>query len=328
MSAENVRIRRGIVNLERIALPLFWVIEIVIFSILKPGLFLTTANFATIFGSQAVVAALALAILAPAIAGDYDLSCASNLVLSAMLLAVLTVNHGWSLWSAGLFAMAVGTLVGIFNGVIVTYFNIESLIVTLGTGTILQGVVVWISNSATITGVSPDLVDAVIVQKFLGIPLEFYYVLMLCAVLWYLFEFTPLGKRLIFVGRGRDVALLTGIRVQWLRIGALALSGLVSALAGILYAGSTGSADPSSGLQFLLPAFAAIFLGATSILPGRFNPWGTVIAIYFLGTGITGLQMLGAHPSIQNIFYGGALVLAVVLSQIARRHRQQAQQAT
>ena len=68
----------------------------------------------------------------------------------------------------------------------------------------------------------------------------------------------------------------------------------------------------------MLPAFAAAFLGATTIIPGRFNPWGTVIAVYFLVTGITGLQLLGAQSYVQNLFYGAALVLAVAFSQIGR----------
>ena len=89
----------------------------------------------------------------------------------------------------------------------------------------------------------------------------------------------------------------------------------------MLYAGTSGAAGPTSGLELLLPAFAAAFLGATTINPGRFNPWGTVIAVYFLVTGITGLQLLGAQSYVQNIFYGAALVLAVSFSQIVRRRR-------
>jgi ribose transport system permease protein len=84
----------------------------------------------------------------------------------------------------------------------------------------------------------------------------------------------------------------------------------------VLYAGTTGGADPSSGASFLLPAFAAAFLGATSIVPGRFNPWGSFIAVYFLVTGITGLQLLGVESFVQQLFYGGALVVAVVLSRL------------
>jgi ribose transport system permease protein len=92
----------------------------------------------------------------------------------------------------------------------------------------------------------------------------------------------------------------------------------MGAIAGVLYVGTTAAADPSSGLTVLLPAFAAAFLGATSVNPGRFNPWGTIISVYFLVTGITGLSILGVSTFVQDLFYGGALVIAVTLSQIVR----------
>lgn len=310
---------------ERIALPLVWIAVIAIFGIIKPTEFLSVSNFATIFGTQTPIALLTLALVVPCTAGEYDLSSASILTLSAMVIAVLNVQHGWGILPAIAVALAAGMFVGFINGLIVTYFEIESLIVTLGMGTVVQGLVLWMSASETIPGVSTHLVDVVIGTSFLGIPLSFYYTLALAAVIWYVFEFTPLGRRLLFVGRGRDVAVLSGIRVQWVRIGSLVTSGLISAFAGVMYAGTTGSADPSSGLQFLLPAFAAAFLGATTLSPGRFNPWGSLIAVYFLVTGITGFQLLGVQPFVQDLFYGGALVFAVMLSQLARRHREATQ---
>jgi ribose transport system permease protein len=97
-------------------------------------------------------------------------------------------------------------------------------------------------------------------------------------------------------------------------------SGAMAALGGVLFAGTAGSADPSSAQTLLLPAFAASFLGATAIRPGRFNPWGSFIAVYFLVTGITGLQLLGVEAFVQQLFYGGALVTAVALRQLLRRH--------
>jgi ribose transport system permease protein len=138
-------------------------------------------------------------------------------------------------------------------------------------------------------------------------------------VLWYVLTYTAVGRRLLFVGRGRSVARLSGLRVNTLRFSALAGSGLMAGLAGVLYAGTTGGADPTSGASFLLPAFAAAYLGATAVSPGRFNAWGAFIAVYFLVTGITGLQLLGVDSFVQQLFYGGALVLAVALSQIVRR---------
>jgi predicted ABC-type sugar transport system permease subunit len=95
------------------------------------------------------------------------------------------------------------------------------------------------------------------------------------------------------------------------------------ALAGVLYAGAQGAADPVSGVTYQLPAFAAAFLGSTCIAPGRFNPWGATVAVYFLVTGITGLVFLGFSSFIQEMFYGGALVIAVTLSQLVRGRQEQ-----
>jgi ribose transport system permease protein len=304
---------------ERYALLAVWGIVIVIFGALRPDTFLTTANFSTIFGSQAILVVLALALLPTLTAGDYDLSVAATLTLSAMTLAILNVNHGWPIVAAIAAALAVGLLVGCINGAIVVSLGLDSLIVTLGTSTFIAGVVLWISDSQTVSGVSQGLIDLVVVNRFLGIPLAFYYGIALGLALFYVFEFMPVGRRLLFVGRGRAVARLSGIRVARMRFGAFAAAGVISAFAGVLYVGTLGSADPTSGLSFLLPAFAAAFLGATTIQPGRFNPLGTIAAVYFLVTGITGLQLLGVQTFVQQLFYGGALVLAVALSQLARR---------
>ena len=306
-------------NVERLGLVIAWAIAIAVFGALKSDVFLTSANFSTIFGSQAVLVVLTLGLLIPLTAGDYDLSIAGTLALSSMLLAVLNVQHGVPLGLAILIALAAGAGVGVFNGAFVTLFGIDPFIVTLGTGTVLQGLVLWLSDSQTISGISNTLVDAVITNRILGISLGFWYGLLLCAAIWLVFEFTPLGRRLLFVGRGRRVAALSGFNLKRLRFGALVASGVIAAFAGVLYAGVTGGADPSSGASFLLPAYAAAFLGATAIVPGRFNPWGSTIAVYFLVTGITGLTILGAASWVQDVFYGGALVLAVALSTYSRR---------
>jgi ribose transport system permease protein len=305
--------------LERGGLVVAWLAAIVLFGILSPDVFLTSANFSTIFGSQAVLAVLALALVVPLTAGDYDLSIAGVLALSSMLVAVLNGKHHVALGVAILAALAAGMLVGAVNGAFAALFEIDPFIVTLGTGTILQGLVLWLSDSQTISGVSTTLVDAVIGKRLLGVSLGFWYGIALCVALWVVFEYTPLGRRLLFVGRGRRVAALSGFNLRRLRWGALIASATIAALAGVLYAGTIGGADPSSGASFLLPAYAAAFLGATAIVPGRFNPWGSVIAVYFLVTGITGLTILGAASWVQDVFYGTALVLAVALSTWSRR---------
>ena len=303
---------------ERLALLGVWAITIALFGWLRPDSFLTWSNFATILGSQAVIVVTALGLIIPLTAGDYDLSIANNLTFSATVLAVLNVNLGLPIGVAIAAALAAGLLIGLVNGSFVLYFRMNSLIVTMGVGTFTHGLTLWLGDQQTISGVSDTLVNAVIVDRFLGVPLGFYYALGLCAVLWYVLSYTAMGRRLLFVGRGREVARLSGIAVDRVRLGGFLCSGLFGAIAGVLYVGTTAAADPSSGLTFLLPAFAAAFLGATSINPGRFNPWGTLVSVYFLVTGITGLSILGVSTFVQDLFYGGALVIAVTLSQIVR----------
>jgi ribose transport system permease protein len=318
VSSRALAQRRGEVA-QRLALPAAWVLVIALFGTLEPDTFLTTANFQTIFGSEAVLAVLTLGLLFPLTAGDYDLSIASTLSLSAMVVALLDAQHGWPVWWAVLAALAAAAVVGVVNGSLVVLLQVDSFITTLGTGAFLSGVVLWISDSQTIGGVSQGLVDPVIVWDLFGIPLSFFYGLALCGVVAYVFELTPLGRRVLFVGQSRSVSRLSGVRVARVRFGALVASATISGLAGVLYAGTIGGADPSSGASYLLRAFAAAFLGATSIVPGRFNPWGSIIAVYFLGTGVTGLQLLGLASYVQQLFYGGALVFAVALAQLGRR---------
>ncbi len=301
---------------ERYGLIVVWLLVIAVFGSLRPDTYLTWANFSSIFGSQAVLVIVALGLIIPLTANDFDVSIANVMTMSSMTVAVLNVLYlvpiGWCI----LAALAMGLVVGFMNGFFITYFRIHSLIVTLGTGTFLHGVTLWISDSMTISGVAPILVEYVIVKRLLGIPLAFYYAIAICVVIWYVFEYTAMGRRILFVGRGREVARLSGIRVNRVRWGCMMASSFLGALAGVLYGGTIGAADPSSGLSYLLPAFAAAFLGATSIVPGRFNPWGAAIAVYFLVSGITGLTFLGIRTFVQELFYGGALVLAVTVSQL------------
>jgi ribose transport system permease protein len=304
---------------QRFALLLSWAVLVAIFGALRPSSFLTWSNFGSMFGSQAVLVVLTLGLLLVLRTGDYDLSIASVLTMSSMMVAVLNVQANVPIMLAVLAALAMGLVVGFLNGAFAILVGIDPLVVTLGMGTLLQGLVLWISNSEPVSGISPDLVDWVVGRSVFGVPIEFYYGLVLAILVWYLFERTPLGRRMLFVGRNRDVARLSGIRVNRVRWGALTATGLISAFAGVLYAGTTGAADATSGLSFLLPAWAAAFLGATSIIPGQFNPWGSLIAVYFLVTGINGLAILGVETFVQSLFYGGALIIAVTLSQFARR---------
>ena len=316
---ETRRPRSSIAAFQRFSLAGAWLIVIVVFDILEPDVFFTMANFSSIFGSQAVLVVLTLGLLIPLRAGAFDLSIAAVLQLSAMTTAVLNANHGWPIAAAIAIALAAGLLVGVVNGWLVGILDLNSLIVTLGTATFVQGIVFFISDSETVSGVDQLLSEVVVGIRPLGIPLQFYYALVFAGLIWYLFEYTPIGRKLLFLGSNRTVARLLGLRVKRLVFASLIAAALISSLAGVMYVGTLGGANPTSGRALLLPAYAAAFLGATAIKPGQFNAFGTLVAVYFLVTGVSGLQILGVRSYVQDLFYGAALLIAITISTLVRR---------
>jgi ribose transport system permease protein len=305
----------------RYGILVLWAVVIIVFSLLRPHTFPTSANFETIFGTQAVQLVITLGLIVSLTAGEFDLSVASVMGFAATMVALLNVNHGWAIIPAIVATLVVGLIIGSLNAFLVVRIGVSSLIVTLGMGTLLSGVGFGISGSVTIGGISQSLLNAM-QDTILGLPIAFFIGLFICFVLWYVLGYTPLGRHLLFVGEGREVARLAGLRVDWMRALALISTALICTIAGIMQAGVVGAADPGGGPPYLLPAFAGAFLGQTVIKPGRFSPWGVFVATYFLVTGITGLQLLGGAGWVQDVFYGGALVIAVTLAQlVARRQR-------
>jgi ribose transport system permease protein len=295
------------------------VLLIVGFSVALPETFFTTGNFQTMVNAQAIVLILAIAATVPLRAGDFDLSIAAVMTTSAAVTAKI-VTSGGSVVVALIAVIAVGVLVGLIHGVLVVRIGVDAFITTLGSLTALTGVAYAITNSEIISGF-PDGLLNISRTQFLGLPSLTWVGWILVAAAWYFYERTPAGRYLVFIGGSRDAARLAGVRVDAVRIGAFVASATISAIAGFLFAGSLGSVDPSVSGQFLLQPFAAAFLGATTITLGRFNAVGTLVGLYLLVVGITGLQLLGAQPWVSDVFNGVALVLAVTFARIAARSR-------
>jgi ribose transport system permease protein len=311
--------RSWIARSEALALPVAFVLVMVGFSAGEPGRFFTLADISNTLGSQTVLFALTMAVLLPLINGDFDLSLGSVSALASMVAALLNADHGVGAVEACLAGLAVAIAAGLLNFALVVLFDTDSFIVTLGTGTAYAGLVYALSGSQTITGIGTGITGPIFVDEFLGIPLDFYYAVVIMLIIWYVQSRTPYGQRALFVGQSREVALLSGIKVTQTRMVAFIVAGALAGISGIFWIGTTGSADPTSASSLLLPAFAAAFLGSTSIKPGRFNALGATIAVLFLGFGVAGLQILGVPDYVQQLFYGAALVVAVVASRLLRK---------
>lgn len=294
-----------------------WALMALAFAVAVPSTFLTFGTFQTVFGSQTTLVFLCMASVCTFVVGEFDLSIASVMGLSATVLSVLVVEAGVPEPLAVVIALLVAVAAGATNAFIVVVMGIDAIVTTLGMSVLLLGIAQAISHLSAVTGLSTGLAQAATTSVG-GLPISFYYGIAVALVLAVVLHYTPLGRHMQFVGANREVARLSGVRVQPIRFGAYVAAALSAGVGGVLLAASVGGFDPNTSGTYLLPALAATFLGTAVVQPGRFNPLGTLVTIYFLVTGIVGLQLLGYSSWVSNVFYGAALVVAITVSSLAR----------
>jgi ribose transport system permease protein len=298
-----------------------FVLVAALFSVLKPDTFPTVENAQTIASTQGVIALLALAATLPLIVGQFDVSIGFQLGLSQTLCAGLMIKNGWSPVPAATAGVVSCLVIGTVNGLLVTKLRLNSFIATLGVGTVVLGLTQVYGNDETISGALPSGFTSLGQSQLLEIPLPFVYVAVTAIVLWLAMEYTSWGRECHATGGNPRAALLAGVRTERVTLECFVLAGLLSGIAGVLSVTILGAAAPTVGLGALLPAYAAAFLGATAFRPGRFNAAGTMLAIYLLATGVTGLQSLGAKFYVEQLFYGGSLLIALAASALVERRR-------
>jgi ribose transport system permease protein len=304
---------------ERLGVPVLLLVLIVVFSIALPHTFPTTRNMSGILSTEAVGLFLALGGMIALICGEFDLSIGFVLGFSSMEVAVLTINHGTNVWLASFITLLTALGIGLVNAFLVLVCRISSFIATLASGTVLSGITLLIASNTIVTGTLSDSFIKLGNGGPAGIAPGVFLAVGAAIIIFYVLEHTPVGRRLEAIGQGRDAARLAGVRVNRLVFMSLVASAGIAGLAGVLNTATQGSADPSIGPGFLLPALAAAFLGATTIRPGRFNVIGTVLSVLLLAVGVNGLSQLGAPQWVAPVFNGGVLLVAVGGAQIRAR---------
>jgi ribose transport system permease protein len=258
---------------------------------------------------------------AAAIVGQFDVSIGFQLGLSQTLCAGLQIKNGWPAFPTGAAGVVSCLAIGAVNGLLVTKLRLNSFIATLGVGTVVLGLTQLYGNDETISGRLPHSFMSLGQNQALDIPLPFVYVAVVAILMWLAMEYTSWGRECHATGGNPRAALLAGVRTERVTLQCFVLAGLLSGISGVLSVTILGGAAPTVGLGALLPAYAAAFLGATAFRPGRFNSAGTMLAIYLLATGVTGLQSLGAQFYVEQLFYGGSLLIALTAAALVERRR-------
>jgi ribose transport system permease protein len=302
-------------GLERASVVYLFAVIIVLFSLWTPETFLTRATFKLVLADQVIVGILALAVIIPLSAGAFDLSCGANLAFSLVIISWLQRNTGLN----GFMSCAIGVLasgaIGFVNGLVSVYFRVNSFIATLGSSQVLAAAALYISGNKQMVGVFSKRFLSFGRGQVFGIPVVVFYLLGLALLVWYVLEWTPLGRKLRATGANVEAARLAGVRTDRVMWGSLVASGLISGLAGAVFAAKVGTFSNGFGTPLLFPAFAAVFFGATQF-QRRANAWGTIIAVYALAFGEKGLQLTfqSGVTWIEPLFNGLALLIAVILA--------------
>jgi ribose transport system permease protein len=295
------------------------VLLVIVFSLLKPDTFLTYFNIRSILSNKSVQALVALSVFIPMTANQFDLSAGFNVGISQVL-AIGLQAQGMPWWGAVIAVLLLGAFVGLLNGLLVTRVKIDSFIATLGTGTVLYGLNAWYTGGQQVLGSLPP--EFLAISGNVGIvPAPAIYVLIVSLALWLAFEYLPLGRYLYVLGASPRAAELNGISAKrYVTLGFVA-AGTLAAFAGVVLQSQLQVGQSSVGQEYLLPAFTAALLGATSIRPGRVNVWGTVLAVAVLAVTVAGLNQLGAPFFVEPLFNGSMLILAVGLAVQAAQRR-------
>lgn len=272
--------------------------------------FLTVNNGLIILQQSAVLLVAAVAMTFVIVSGSIDLSVGSVVALSALAAAALSPDMG--VWAI-LPAVGIGVLCGLLNGLLFSYGNIPSFIVTLGTMVIFRGLVLLYTKGAPVSIADRDFL-LVYTGRSLGIPNAVLIAIMATLVAAVIFNHTVFGREVRAIGGGERVALLSGIRVDRVKLWVFVLCGALCGLAGLLQSARTMAATAQLAQGLELDVIAAVVVGGTPLTGGIGRIRGTVLGVLIIAILSNGMNMTGVDPYLQNILKGLVLIVAVFLT--------------
>lgn len=288
------------------------------FSIAVPRIFPTFRNIINIVNQASLSAIIAAGLTVALIVGEMDLSVAFVASFAGVLVTGLMVESGLPVWLAVIIVILIGATIGVVNGLIITKLKVNAVVATLGTGSIVVGLNYSYAQGVPIASGLPESFKQIALGRIFGIPNNILIMFFILLILWIFINRTEWGVQLRATGGNASASRLSGIRVDRIKIMGLAVTSACAALTGVLLASLIGSGTSAAADGYLMPAFAAVFLGSATLRNGDFHIVGTLIGVFFIAIGFNGLAILGVPTFVQYFFRGGILVLAVGLSSVAR----------
>ncbi len=294
------------------------IIIIILFGILNPRAFLSSTNFWNITRQMAILAVIALGATLIMCVEEFDLSIGNIASFSGVLSALLAIN-GVPFFFTLIIATLISGILGLINGYIVTKFKVMSFIITLAMGRMIYGLTYWLSGGAIIFNGIPSSFKFIGTAKIGKIPYLTILMIIVSLLFFYITKYTAFGRKLYAIGGNEQASKVAGVKVEFNKTLAFAISGLMAGFAGVLLASRVGSASPTAGDAYNLNAYATIFIGITLFKEGVPNILGTLVGVAIFTVLANGLTILQVPTFIQNILTGLIIIVAVVSQKVGSK---------
>ena len=278
--------------------------------------FLSVGNLTNVLRQVSINALIAVGMTYVILTGGIDLSVGAVMALSGTVAAGL-MAAGLPGGLALLAALAIGALFGLANGGFVAFAAMPPIIVTLATMGVARGLALIYTGGYPISGL-PRWMRVFGEGAVLGVQVPIVIMVVVFAIGWVVLERTPFGRYVYAIGGNEQATRLSGVRVRRAKLAVYAISGLTSAIAGIVLTSRLMSGQPNAGQGFELDAIAAVVLGGTSIAGGRGSLIGTLLGALLLGVLNNGLNLVGVNPYVQSVVKGGIILLAIYIGRERR----------
>lgn len=293
----------------------------VLLSVISPA-FRDPQNLINILQQVTVNAILALGMTMVIFTGGIDLSVGSVVAFSGIVMGILVIDLGVNPWLAALIGIALGSVCGTINGLLISRFKLQPMIATLGMMSIARGAALTLAGGRTISGYPPGF-------TWLGngtipgttIPVQIVFMLLLYVIAYYFMRYRRFGRALYSVGGNEEATRLSGINVFKYKTLAYTVSGALAGIASVVLVVKLNSAQSIAGQDYELDAIASAVIGGASLLGGKGSIWGTLMGALIIGVIRNGLNLLNVSSYLQKLIIGFIILIAVLVDAFRNRER-------
>lgn len=308
-------------NRQAAALPIMFVAAMVIFSIGSPK-FLTADNLTNVTRQSVYLLIIALGQFIVIVNGGLDLSVGSivsltsvaSAIVMAMVFAAFPDAPALSLLAGLCVALLIGAAAGLVNGIGISFLGIPPFMMTLGMGSVLFGITLFVSGGMPIYGMPPMLGQVFGFGRIAGFPVPALIALALVVVVYFVMEWTRFGRHLYASGGNPRAAMLSGVRISRVNIWAFAISGLLAALSGLLLTSRLGTGEANVGTSFPLESIAACVISGVALAGGQGRTLAVVLGTLLILLVQNGLNLMQVGAYAQTMATGAILIFAMAIA--------------